>query len=112
MSVRRRLQVSSALASYSGMSPNELFPRLELRRDLGLQPLDIVLFVMDFEESDDMAFPFEELEQATTVGELVGLMTGWLHDYDRAERLAAEEEHFGDALGSGTYSAVPRASAQ
>lgn len=112
MSAGRRSQISSTLAHYLGLGQNELFPRLRLGRDLGLQPLDLVLFVMGFEESDGLDFPFDELEQVATVGELVLLVSDWLEGFDRSERLAADEELFGLQHGSGTFSLVPRASGQ
>lgn len=112
MSTRRRSQVSSTLAHYLGLGQNELFPRLQLGRDLGLQPLDLVLFVIGFEESDGLDFPFAELEHVGTVDELVQLVTVWLEGVDRSERLAADEELFGLKHGSGTYRAVPHAAGQ
>lgn len=106
MSQSRRSQVAAALSHYLGIGQSELFRRLELRRDLGLEPLDLVLFVLDFEETGGLAFPFEELEHATTVGALVELLTGWLEDYDREERLALEDE----PEDSGAWSTGDRAS--
>lgn len=112
MSVRRRHQVSSTLAHYLGLGHSELFSRLRLGHDLGLQPLDLVLFVMSFEESDSLDFPFAELEQVGTVGELVQLVSTWLEELDRCERLAADDDLFGMTQRSGTYRAVATASGE
>jgi hypothetical protein len=75
-----------------GALPEGSLARVELQRDLGLEPLDVVLFVLSFKESDDMAFRIEDLEHVVTAGDLVDTVAGWLEQYDRDERLADEEE--------------------
>ena len=101
MSRHRKSQVTSSLARYLGMPPDAAFGRSELSRDLGLEPLDVVLFVLSFEESDDETFRFEELEHATTAAELVAIVSRWLEQYDRNERLAeTDEEPFDHHVGA------------
>jgi hypothetical protein len=92
MQGHRKSQVGMALARYLGMPPGESFARAELQRDLGLEPLDVVLFVLAFEESDGEAFRFEELEHVLTAGELVATVSGWLEHHDHEERLAEDDE--------------------
>jgi hypothetical protein len=92
MSRHRRLEVALSLARYVGIAPTETLARSELQRDLGLEPLDVVLFVLSFQESDDTAFRFEDLEHVVTAGELVAIVASWLDEYDRNERLADEDE--------------------
>ena len=98
--------VSASLAHYLGQGQTALFPRLELRRDLGLEPLHLVLFLLALEESDQFVFPFEELQYVSTVDELVQLVSAWLDDCDRSEQVAAEEESYETRrtpLESGTW---------
>jgi|SRR6185369_481698 len=110
MTVRRKFQVSQALAHYVGLGQSELFPRLELRRDLGLEALELVWFVTAFEEDQTLSFPFEQLEYVTVVDDLVQLLTEWLDDHDRSEQLAADEELFGVGPGSGSRRVARQAS--
>jgi len=101
-----------ALAHYLGRGQSELFPRLELKRDLGLEPLDVIWFITAFEELDERGFPFEKLEHVTVVGQLVQLISDWLDDYDHSELLAADEELFGVNHQSGTWRAVRHVAAE
>jgi acyl carrier protein len=84
--ISRRTTISLALADHLQLSSEELFPRLELRRDLGLEPLDVVTFVLSLEEDDELAFPVEELEHVVTVGELTRLIADWLEERKRSDR--------------------------
>ena len=106
MSGRRRSEVEISLAHYLGVAPGAWLGGRELHRDLGLEPLDVVLFVLDLEDSqgetEGLTFPFEQLEQARTAGELITIVASWLEQYDRGERLAdaddaLREAHFGAA---------------
>lgn len=101
MSTSRSTEVLRALSHYLGVAQSELFPRLELKRDLRLQPLDVVWFVTALQDSDAPSFPFERLEQVELVGDLVQLLTSWLEQRDRV-LLAADEELFGAGPSSGS----------
>jgi len=98
ISASRRREVAAALSHYLGLGQDEEFFRFELRRDLGLEPLDLVLFVLNFEEAEGLSFPFEALEGASTVAELVYIMAAWLDDYDSVERIAEADDAFGENL--------------
>jgi hypothetical protein len=101
MSGRRRSEVEISLAHYLGVAPGAGLGRRELHKDLGLEPLDVVLFVLDLEDSQGqtqgLTFPFEQLELARTAGELIDTVAGWLEDYDRSERLADTDDELGAA---------------
>lgn len=92
MSNHRLAEVSARLAHYLGRSGQRPFQELELRRDLGFEPLDLVLFVLAFEEAEGLVFPFEELERVVTVGDLIAHIAGWLEDYDYREQMADIDE--------------------
>jgi hypothetical protein len=94
MSQHRKSQVRSKLARYLHVVPDRSFDRAELQRDLGLEPLDVVLFVVSFEESEDVAFQIEELENVAS--ELINVVSHWLEQHDREERLAAEDDDLDD----------------
>jgi acyl carrier protein len=96
MNEHRRSEVALSLARYVGAAPGEALARRELRRDLGLEPLDLVLFVLDLEESDRIAFRVEELADTVTAGDLIKTVSGWLEDHDRDERLADEQDEFSE----------------
>ena len=88
----RKAEVTLALARYVGFPAIALLPTAELKRDLGLEPLDIVLFVLAFEDGDEVPFAFEELENAVIAAELVDVVARWLERHDREERLARDED--------------------
>jgi len=92
MNSYRKAQVALALARYARVPVDERLFHAHLQRDLGLEPLDIVLFALAFEESDDVEFRVEELEDVRTASELVTTVSQWLEQYDRNERLSEEED--------------------
>lgn len=93
MIARQESEVARALAEYLGEGrTNALFQRLELRRDLGLEPLDLVLFVLEFEEAEGLSFSFELLERVTTVGELVTTVANWIRERARERLLERDEQ--------------------
>ncbi|HTQ05474.1 MAG TPA: hypothetical protein VMI54_16540 [Polyangiaceae bacterium] len=92
MSRHRKTEVFTSLARHLGVAADATLARAELQRDLHLEPLDVVLFVLSFEESEDITFRFEDLEHTLTAGELVDTVAGWLDEYDRNERFADAEE--------------------
>jgi hypothetical protein len=92
MSNHRLAEVSARLAHYLGHSGQRPFHELELQRELGFEPLDLVLFVLAFEEAEGLVFPFEDLERVITVGDLIVHIASWLDDYDYAEQMADVDE--------------------
>src|SRR5262249_51824543 len=57
----------------------------DLQRDLGLDPLDLVLIALDLEETYRAEFPIAELELVRTVGDLSTLARAW-REANRPER--------------------------
>ncbi len=76
----QQAKVLGLLAAYVSLRPSELLTGFELRRDLQLEPLDVVLFALDLETGQEPPFPFEKLDGARTVGDLLNLVTGWLDE--------------------------------
>jgi hypothetical protein len=101
MSGHRRSEVETSLAHYLGVAPGAWLAARELHKDLGLEPLDLVLFVLDLEDSQGerraLTFPFEQLERTRTAGELITTVASWLEDYDRSERLADSDDELAKA---------------
>lgn len=95
----RRHRVSASLAQYLRIAEPPAFLQRELSRDLGLLPLDLVLFVLSFEPADDLSFPFEELERPNTVGELVELVADWLTAREHATRRIDDDDQLGKESG-------------
>lgn len=71
-------KIVSYLAGYAGMKPTPHFVELDLRRDLRLEPLDLVLFALDLEQGVKSPFPFEALHHVKTVSDLLLVVTQWL----------------------------------
>ena len=65
------------LARFLGLELSALALNQELRRDLRLAPLDLVLFCLELEHGYDLPFPFEALEHTHTVFELLELVSVW-----------------------------------
>ena len=84
----RQANILGLLAAYVDLKPSQLFTGLELRRDLRLEPLDVVLFALDLETGRELPFPFEALDGARTVADLLGLVSGWLDAEAREARFA------------------------
>lgn len=86
MAVQQR-KIVSYLAGYAGLMPAPPFGQLDLRRDLRLEPLDLVLFGLDLERNAESPFPFEAFDHVKTVSELLLVVERWLADGERhAER--------------------------
>ncbi len=110
MSVPKRSRASVALAHYLGLSESELVPWLELKRDLKLEPLDVVWFLAAAAPSECLSFPFEQLTQVRLVGQLLRLVDDWLDANDHEQLLAADEELFGVGQRGGSRPPARRAS--
>jgi acyl carrier protein len=75
--------VRAAVARYVGVDPHTLSPCDDLRSGLGLDPVDLVLIVVGFEDAvASTEFPLASLDDARTLSELAALVG----------------VHFGDAL--------------
>ncbi len=76
--------VAQALAHYFGIDAHARFRELHLKRDLGLEPLELVLFVLELEEPDGPPFDFASLDHVAYVSDLIDLLSDWLRARDRA----------------------------
>jgi acyl carrier protein len=70
--------VRGALGLYVGTNPSDIDAGDELSRDLGLEPLDLVLVMFRLEELADAEFAMSDLEGVVTVGDLEALVSEWL----------------------------------
>ena len=89
MNAHHESQVAHALAHYFGIDAHARFRELQLKRDLGLQPLNLVLFVLELEEADGPPFDFAALDAAVDVDDLIDLVSTWLSQRDAALRQEA-----------------------
>ena len=70
--------VRIALALHVDRDPESIRPDMWLERDLGLDPLDLVLIVLRFEEVAAVELPVVELDTIRTVADLDELVRRWL----------------------------------
>jgi hypothetical protein len=84
MNSRHDAHVAQALAHYFGVDAHARFRELLVKRDLGLEPLDLVLFVLELEEPDGPPFDFASLDHVVYVGDLLDLVSDWLRARDAA----------------------------
>ena len=66
-----QLGIISPKAVYRNLSPAELTEATSFKDDLGADSLDLFEMVMAFEEEFEVEIPSEDLEQITTVGDVV-----------------------------------------
>lgn len=77
--------VRQVLATHLDLPPSEIVTDRRLVEDLGLHPLDLVLVVLRLEEIEAAEFPLADLEDISTVGDLVALVVRWscdIHEVD------------------------------
>ncbi|MBL8608165.1 MAG: hypothetical protein JNL38_12645 [Myxococcales bacterium] len=70
--------VAVALAMHLDRDAADIRPHLELERDLGLDPLDLVLVVLRLEEIAGADLPLVELDGLRTVADLERVVRSWL----------------------------------
>jgi acyl carrier protein len=69
--------VCFALALHLEVDPSEIDEAMHLERDLGLDPLDLVLVVLRLEEIGEGEFPVGDLEDVFTVKDLADVVRTW-----------------------------------
>ncbi len=69
--------VRFAISLYLDISPDSIDPSSSLSDDLGLDPLDLVLVGLRFEELAQREFPLAALEHVVTVDDLVRVLRTW-----------------------------------
>ena len=69
--------IRNAVAAHLDIEPSQLEPSHDLRKDLGLDPLDLVLVVLRLEDDADVEFPVAELEHVDTLDDLARLVRRW-----------------------------------
>ena len=84
MNCHHDARVAQALAHYLGIDAHARFGELQVKRDLGLEPLDLVLFVLELEEPDGPPFDFGSLDHVVYVNDLIDLVSAWLRQRDAA----------------------------
>ncbi|HEX4473652.1 MAG TPA: hypothetical protein VH142_01170, partial [Polyangiaceae bacterium] len=92
-----------ALADHLGWPEGQIHPALELRRDLNLLPLDLVLIALRLEDVASMHFPAERLDSVATVSDLVRLLRTSARSIEQKRRLRA-----GNADASSFTTVPPR----
>jgi acyl carrier protein len=66
--------VRQVVARHLAVAPCEIAPMQHLERDLGLDPLDLVLIALRLEDIEQIEFPMSRLEGAETVGDLTRIL--------------------------------------
>ena len=89
MNAHHQSHVAQALAHYFGIDAHARFRELQLKRDLGLQPLNLVMFVLELEEADGPPFDFAALDSVVVVDDLLCVVDNWLSQRDAALRQEA-----------------------
>jgi acyl carrier protein len=95
--------VRAVLGNYLDLNPAEIDANAHLERDLGLEPLDLVLVVFRLEEEfADAEFSISDLDGVVTVSDFEALVCEWLRDapVDDVDDDARTERA---RLGSGTH---------
>jgi acyl carrier protein len=66
--------VRQAVALHLEVDEIEVRPSQHLRRDWGLDPLDLVLIALRIEDRTQIEFPIERLDGAETVGDITRIL--------------------------------------
>ena len=72
--------VRLALAIHLDIGAGSIEDDARLKEDLALDPLDLVLIALRFEELAKLEFPVGELEHATTVAAVICIVRAWWPD--------------------------------
>lgn len=78
--------VRRTIARHLGVRMSAVQPFHHFRRDLRLQPLDIVLVALAIEDVEDVELPIDELESVATVSDLTRLVRAADEDRRQAEK--------------------------
>jgi hypothetical protein len=87
--------VRLALGRYLNVDPEAVLPGYDLRADLKLYPLDLVLIALGLERDGGSEFPMAWLDTVHTVAELSAITVAWMARRSRrrcASRVAARAE--------------------
>lgn len=82
--------VEHAFVHYFGIKDVAGLRERQLKADLGLEPLDLVLFVLELEEPEGPPFEFESCDELTSVGDLFDHLRLWQDQSDEQARLSGE----------------------
>lgn len=69
--------VRTALSLHTTRDPREIEAGTRLGSDLGLEPADVILVLLQLEELAGLQLPAAELDALRTVGDLVALVGRW-----------------------------------
>jgi acyl carrier protein len=94
--------VRAALAVYLDLDPTDIGTDDELEKDLGLEPLDLVLIVFRLEEFADAEFSISDLEGVVTVGDFEAVVREWMREAptDDSDEVPRAKRN---GVGSGTH---------
>jgi acyl carrier protein len=70
-------QLRLALSMHLGIAPEAIDENQHLERDWGLDPLDVILVVLQLEELAEVDLPVADLEHVETVGDLEATVRSW-----------------------------------
>jgi hypothetical protein len=85
--------VRIALARHLNVDPEAVLPVHDLRVDLKLYPMDLVLIALGLERDGGSEFPMAWLDTVRTVAELSGITVAWMERGNQSlARLAAGTE--------------------
>jgi acyl carrier protein len=94
--------VRAAIGTYLDVSPTAVDAKAELERDLGLEPLDLVLIVFRLEEFADTQFSIADLEGVVTVADFEAVVDEWLREAPLDDAVDEARARRG-RVGSGTH---------
>jgi acyl carrier protein len=78
--------VRVALARHLDVDPEAVLPVHDLRADLKLYPLDLVLIALSLERDAGSEFPMAWLDTVRTVAELSSITVAWMNRGNRSRR--------------------------
>lgn len=90
MNAHHDSRVEHAFIHYFGIHDSADLREQRLKADLGLEPLDLVLFVLELEQPDGPPFEFEACDNMSNVGELLERLQAWQDLADAEARRSGE----------------------
>jgi acyl carrier protein len=94
--------VRVALGLYLDLKPAEIDTDADLQKDLGLEPLDLVLIAFRLEEFADAEFSISDLEGVVTVGDFEAVVREWVRE-TKNDDVDEEPRPRRNGVGSGTH---------
>jgi acyl carrier protein len=89
------LSVCNALATYFEVSPAQVKPDQQLRRDWGVDPVELNVIALRIEEREDVEIRARDLENVDTVGQLIALVRAIRRRNEIAEEITLVRDRGG-----------------